>query len=179
LWVYPLLGDWLMQKHDYEKAVPVLRKAVEMEPNSEGARFMLAKSLMGIKDYSAAIPELESVVAKTPNLVTAHGYLEMAYARTDRLADAIRECHTVLGYAPKDYQSYMILGYALPRTGDPQGAVAALKKAISLQPTVPTAHVWLADLYDQLSQKADAEREREEARRLEQNAKPGAGPPSR
>ena len=179
LWVYPLLGDWLIQKHDYEKAVPVLRKALEMEPNSEGARFMLAKSLMGIKDYSAAIPELESVVAKTPNLVTAHGYLEMAYARTDRLADAIRECHTVLGYAPKDYQSYMILGYALPRTGDPEGAVAALKKAISLQPTVPTAHVWLADLYDGLGQKADAEREREEARRMEQNAKRGAGPPSR
>ena len=135
---------------------------------------MLAKSLMGIKDYGSAIPELESVVAKTPNLVTAHGYLEMAYARTNRLAEAIRECHTVLGYAPGDFESYMILGYALPRTGDMEGAVAALKKAASLQPRVPTPHVWLADLYDQLGQKADGKREREEARRLEESTTPGA-----
>ena len=177
LWVYPLLGQWLMRKHDYEKAVPILRKALEMRPDSDATRFLLAKSLMELKDYSAAIPELESVVAKTPNLVTAHGYLEMAYARTDRLADAIRQCHTALGYAPGDFESYMILGYALPRTGDIKGAVAALKKAASLRPAVPTPHVWLADLYDQLGQKADAERELEEARRLEQNAKPGAGPP--
>jgi arylsulfatase A-like enzyme/cytochrome c-type biogenesis protein CcmH/NrfG len=178
LWVYPLLGDWLMRKHDYQKAVPVLRKALEMQPDSEGTHFLLGKSLMGIKDYASAIPELERVVAKTPNMVTAHGYLEMAYARTNRLTDAIRECNTVLSYAPGDYESYMILGYALPRTGDVQGAVAALKKAVSLQPAVPTAHLWLADLYDQLQQSADAQREREEAKRLQQSAKPTAGPSS-
>ena len=181
LWVYPLLGDWLIRKHDYQKAVPVLRKALEMQPDSVGTRFLLGKSLMGIKDYSAAIPELESVVAKTPNMMTAHGYLEMAYARVNRLAEAIRECRIVLSYAPEDYESLMMLGYALPRTGDIQGGVAALKKAASLQPAVPTAHVWLANLYDQLGQSADAEREREEARRLQQRAKqPGAGtlPPS-
>jgi predicted Zn-dependent protease len=136
---------------------------------------------MGIKDYSAAIPELEIVVAKTPNMVTAHGFLEMAYARVNRLADAIRECNAVLSYAPNDYESYMMLGYALPRTGDIQGGIAALKKAASLQPAVPTAHLWMADLYDQLGQSADSAHERAEARRLQQSAKPAAGavPPSR
>ena len=177
LWIYPLLGDWLIRKHDYQKAVPVLRKALEMQPDSAGTHFLLGKSLMGVKDYAAAIPELEFVVAKTPNMVTAHGYLEMAYARVNRLADAIRECNTVLGYAPNDYESYMMLGYALPRTGDIQGGIEALKKAASLQPSVPTAHAWMADLYDQLGQTADAERERQEARRLQQSAKPGAGAP--
>jgi arylsulfatase A-like enzyme/Flp pilus assembly protein TadD len=177
LWVYPMLGDWLMRKHDYQKAVTVLRKAVEMQPDSEGSHFLLGKSLMGIKDYAAAIPELEIVIAKTPNMVTAHGYLEMAYARTNQLAEAIRECNTVLSYAPGDYQSYMMLGYALPRTGDIPGAIAALKKAISLQPSVPTPHAWLADIYDSQGQTADAERERDEARRLQQSASPGAGTP--
>jgi predicted Zn-dependent protease len=130
---------------------------------------------MGAKDYDAAIPELEIVVAKTPNMVSAHGYLEMAYARVNRLAETIRECNTVLSYAPNDYESYMMLGYALPKTGDIQGGIAALKKASSLQPAVPTAHLWMADLYDQLGQTADAAREREEARRLQQSAKPAAG----
>jgi arylsulfatase A-like enzyme/cytochrome c-type biogenesis protein CcmH/NrfG len=166
LWVHPLLGDWLMQRHEYQKAVPVLRRAVEMRPDSEGTHFLLGKSLMGVKDYAAAIPELEFVVAKTPNMVTAHGFLEMAYARVNRLQDTIRECNTVLSYAPKDYESYMMLGYALPKTGDIQGGIAALKQAAALQPAVPTSHLWMADLYDQLGQSAEAAREREEARRL-------------
>jgi arylsulfatase A-like enzyme/Flp pilus assembly protein TadD len=180
LWLYPLLGDWLIRKHDYQRAVPVLRKALEMHPDSGETRFRLAKSLMAIKDYNAAIPELENLVATTPNFVMAHSYLEMAYARTNRLSEAIRECETVLGYAPGDYASYLILGYSQARSGDPEAGVATLKKAASLQPKRPLAHVWLADVYDWIGQPANAERERAEAKRLEANAKPGskAGPPS-
>jgi arylsulfatase A-like enzyme/lipopolysaccharide biosynthesis regulator YciM len=179
--LYPLLGHWLMLKQDYPKAVPVLRKALEFVPDSEVTRYQLARGLMEIKDYDAAIPELERLVAKVPSFVKAHNLLEMAYARTNRLPEAIQECETVLRYTPDDYESYMLLGYALPRTGDFQGAVAALKKAASIQPKMPLPHVWLADIYDQLGQKADAERERAQAKRLEANAKPGAkaGPQSR
>jgi arylsulfatase A-like enzyme/Flp pilus assembly protein TadD len=181
LWLYPMLGDWLIKNNQFQEAVPVLRKALEMVPDSKEARFRLGKSYMAMKDYDAAIPELEKVVAAMPSFVRAHSYLEMAYARTNRLQDAIRECNTVLQYAPDDYESYMLLGYALPRTGDLQGAVTALKRASSLKPNVPLPHVWLANLYDQLGQAADAERERAEAKRLEASANSGAkgGPPSR
>jgi arylsulfatase A-like enzyme len=181
LWLYPMLGDWLIQNQQYEEAVPVLQKALEMVPDSREARFRLGKSYMALKNYDAAIPELEKVVAAMPDFVRAHSYLEMAYARTNRLSDAIRECKIVLGYAPEDYESYMLLGYALPRTGDPQGAVAALKQAASIKPKTSLPHIWLADIYDQLSQTADAESERAVAKRLEANAKLGAkaGPPSR
>jgi len=171
LWVHPLLGDWLIRKQDFQKAVPVLRRAVEMRPDSEGAHFLLGKALMGMKDYAAAIPELEIVVAKTPNMVSAHSLLQMAYARLNRLDETIRECNTVLSYAPNDYESYMMLGYALPRKGDVPGGVAALKKAASLQPGASAPHLLLGNLYERLGQTADAAREHEEARHLEQNAK--------
>lgn len=179
--LYPMLGHWLMLKQDYQKAVPVLRKALEFVPDSEVTRYQLARGLMEIKDYDAAIPELERLVAQTPSFVKAHALLGMAYARTNRLPEAIQECKTILGYDPEDYESYMLLGYALPRMGDPQGAVAALRKAASLQPKNPLPHVWLANLYGQLGQKADADRERAEAKRLATNAKPSgakAYPPS-
>ena len=177
--LYPMLGHWLMLKKDYQEAVPVLRKALEFVPDSEVTRYQLAWGLMEIKDYDAAIPELEKLVAQTPSLVKAHRFLGMAYARTNRLPEAIQECKTVLGYEP-DYESYMLLGYALPRTGDAQGAVAALKKAASIKPKIPLPHAWLADIYDQLGQPANAERERLEAKRLQANYKPDtkAGPPS-
>ena len=164
--LYAKLGDWLMRKQDYQKAVPVLRKAVQMDPDSPGTLFQLAKSLMAIEDFNAAIPELENLVAKVPNLLNAHSFLELAYARTNRLSEAIKECQTVLQYDPQDYGSYLILGQSLARAGKPEEGIATLKKAASLQPGVPLAHVWLAEVYDQWGQKADAARERAAAKRL-------------
>ena len=69
-------------------------------------------------------------------------------------------------YDPQDYGSYLILGQSLARAGKPEEGIATLKKAASLQPGVPLAHVWLAEVYDQWGQKADAARERAAAKRL-------------
>ena len=165
--LYQKLGSWLMRKEDYQKAVPVLRRAVQMNPDSPSVRFQLAKSLMATQDFEGAMPELERVVAKVPNLVEAHSFLELVYARVNRLSDAITECQTVLQYEPEDYGSYLILGQSQGRSGDPQAGLASLKKAVALHPEVPVAHVWMADIYDQLGQKADADRERAEAKRLQ------------
>ena len=34
LWLYPMLGDWLILDHQYREAIPVLRKALEIVPTS-------------------------------------------------------------------------------------------------------------------------------------------------
>jgi arylsulfatase A-like enzyme/Tfp pilus assembly protein PilF len=167
--LYAKLGNWLMRNEDYQKAVPVLRKAVQLDPSSPGTHFELAKSLMATADYDAAIPELENIVAKVPNLVEAHSFLELAYARTNHLSAAIRECQTVLQYDPEDYGSYLILGQSLAQSGDPQTGITMLEKAASLQPQDPLSHAWLAEAYDRLGRKADAARERAEAKRLRGN----------
>ena len=168
---YEKLGTWLMRKEDFAKAIPPLRKALEMEPDANGARFMLAKCLLATQDYDGAIAVLEQLVAKVPNAVEAHSFLQLAYARTNRPADAIKECRIVLQFDPDDYGSYLILGQSLAKSGDPKAGVESLKKAASMEPADPTPHAWLADIYEQMGNKADAERERTEAQGL------GAGRP--
>ena len=163
---YTKLGSWLMRKQDFKKAVSALRKAVKMDPDSTATRFMLGKSLLATQDYAAAIPELENLISKIPNAIDAHSFLELAYAQTNRLPEAIRECKIVLAYDPEDAGSYMILGQSLARLGDPESGVAALKRATVLQPDNPMAHLWLAEIYDQIGKKSDASRERAEALRL-------------
>jgi choline-sulfatase len=163
---YTKLGMWLMRGRDFQKAVPAFHKALEMDPEADGARFMLGKSLLAMQDFQGAIPVLQGLVARTPAAVEAHSYLELAYARTDRPADAIKECRIMLQFDPDDHGSYLILGQSLARTGDHDGGIAALKKAASLRPDDPTAHAWLAEIYDQMGRKSDAEHERSEAERL-------------
>ena len=164
--VYSKLGECFMRLKEYDKAVPALRKAVEMNLGSTMEHFQLAKGLIAAEDIEGAVPELETVVAKMPKLADAHLFLEMAYARTNRIPEAIKECHTVLEFMPDHFGSYLILGRFLELSGDLEGAVPNLKKAAELEPKAPDPHVILADVYDHLGQAADAERERAIAQRL-------------
>src|SRR5262249_55156147 len=118
-------------------------------------------------------PELENVVAKIPNALDAHSFLELAYSQTNHFPEAIRECKIVLGYDPQDVGSYLILGKSLGQSGDPQGGITALKQAISFDPDNPMAHLWLAEVYEQIGQKSEASQERAEAARLGADTAPG------
>ena len=164
--LYSKLADWMLLSKDFQSAIPILRKALEMDPESMPLHFRLGKCLMATQDFSGAIPELEKVVAKVPNMVEAHSFLELAYSHTNRVADAIKECQTVLEYDPEDYGSYLILGQSQARSGDPEAGIATLKKAASLEPAGPMAHLFLAEIYDHLGREADAAQERTEAQRL-------------
>ena len=164
--IYSKLGECFMRLKEYDKAVPVLRKAVEMSPDSPMQHFELAKALVAAQDFEAAVPELEGVVAKLPNLADVHLFLEMAYARTNRIPETIKECRKVLEFQPNHFGSYLILGRFLELSGNLEEAVPNLKKAATLDPKAPDPHIILADVYDHLGRAVDAARERAVAARL-------------
>jgi arylsulfatase A-like enzyme/Flp pilus assembly protein TadD len=164
--LYGRLGEWLMRKRDYQGAVPVLRQAMQMDPNSPMTHLALAKGMMGTGDFAAAVPELEFAVAKMPSLADAHIFLETAYARTGRVPETIKECKIVLQFLPDHFGSYLILGRFLEISGDFEGAVPNLKKAAEIDPKAPEPHAFLADAYDRLGQAEEATRERATAERL-------------
>jgi arylsulfatase A-like enzyme/Flp pilus assembly protein TadD len=163
---YEKLGAWLIRNQEFLKAVPPLTKALQMDPDSNGLRFLLGKSLIMAQDFNGAIPVLEKLIEKVPNAVEAHSFLQLAYARTNRPLDAIKECKVVLQYDPNDYGSYLILGQSLGRSGNPLDGIATLKKAALMEPGDPTPHLWLAEIYDQMGNLADAEQQRADAERL-------------
>jgi arylsulfatase A-like enzyme len=170
--LYAKLGDWLMRKRDYQKAVPVLRKAMQMDPYSPMTHFQLAKGLMASGDFAAAVPELEFAVAKLPGFADAHIFLETAYARTNRVPETISECKTVIGILPDHFPSYLILGRFLEISGDFEGAVPKLKKAASLEPKAPEPHLFLADAYARLGRNDDAKREQSVGKGLAESGAP-------
>jgi len=164
--MYAKLGDNLLDLKQYPQAAGILRKAMELDPDSPMSHFRLAKALMGSGDFAAAVPELEFAVAKVPNFADAHVFLEMAYARTNRVPETIKECKTVLEFLPNHFGSYLILGRFLEISGDLEGAVQNLKKAATLQPKAPEPHLVLADVYDHLGRQAEAAEELARGRRL-------------
>jgi Flp pilus assembly protein TadD len=86
--------------------------------------------------------------------------------------DSRRELETALKLTPDDFRTNLVFGRMLVLQDKSADALAPLKKAAKLQPSDPNPHLFLADAYARLGQKANAEREHQEAERLRAPAKP-------
>ena len=166
------LGGCYLDKDDYASAVPELQKAVKLDPGFSHAEMNLGRALMQTGDFDSATIAFEHVAKTEPNMVDAHVYLIVLYTKAGHTQDVIKECQTVLHYMPENFGANVNLGRALLKTGDPQGAIAPLQKAIAGEPHKPAPHLALSDVYQSLGREADAMKERSEAERLGAVAQP-------
>ncbi len=164
------LGLWLMHNKQYREAVPLLRKAMEMDRESPMTHLHLAQALAHVDDLNSAIEEAEITEAKIPQVMDAHFLLQMLYTQANRPQEAIRECNFILESIPDHYPSYLILGRELDVSGETEAAIAALKKAAALDPTAPDPHLIMVEVYKHMGRKVEADRELAAAKRL--GAKP-------
>jgi arylsulfatase A-like enzyme/Flp pilus assembly protein TadD len=169
--LYFELGDCYRAQQQYDKAVSALRQALRLAPNSAIARMELGLALVARRDFAAAAPEFEKVVAAMPQSQEWRLQLATAYKQTGRLPEAIQEYEKVLQINPENFFANLLLGRSLLLSGDAASAVLKLKKAEALRPQESSPHTWLAQAYDKLGRKADAQREQDLVLRLP--SKPG------
>ena len=163
---YMELGEaytWLKQ---YDKAIPVLRRAVELRPDQMMAQYQLGLSLSETGDWEGALPHFQSAAQKSPKWAALHFSLAAAYARVNRPEDARKELDTTLKLEPDNFRANLILGRMLTLQGKPAEGLPILKKAVKLEPKSPDAHMFLADAYGRMGQMAMARREAAEAEKL-------------
>jgi arylsulfatase A-like enzyme/Flp pilus assembly protein TadD len=176
------VGQCYLDNKEYEKALPELRAAIKLDPSFIQDEMDLGVALMRLQEFDEAASAFEHVLKSAPQTTDAHIYLIVVYGAADRTEDQIRECRAVLKVLPGNFGADLNLGRALLKTGDLQGATAALQEAIAGEPQRPGPHEILADVYDRMGRQADADRERAEAEHLrtalqeQGNRAPGAGP---
>jgi len=165
------LGRSYVSVGEYAKAVPVLRKFVELDQDSDPANshFELGMALLASGDAAGAAPEFEIVVKKAPRWDQPHLQLATAYARTQRLREAVTECETVLETNPSHYGALLLEGIFLVLEKQPQAALPRLERAAALQPKAPEPRAYLGDAFAQLGRETEAERERAAAKQLKEN----------
>lgn len=76
---YTVLGDTYLEQKDYEKALPPLQKALEIDPYWSEARYSIAQIYDEQKNYSAARKEYEFVAIETPEFRLAGKAKKRAY----------------------------------------------------------------------------------------------------
>ncbi len=131
----------LAQKGQYEAAIPVWRKALELNPDHAELHNNLGAALFDTGSVAEAISHLERALALDPENAKAHGNLANALAHTGRMDEAIRHYEKVLELKPENAASvHSNLGLALAEKGRLEEAIAHYRKALEFSADDPQAH---------------------------------------
>jgi arylsulfatase A-like enzyme/Tfp pilus assembly protein PilF len=165
---YLELGKAYVRLKQYQKAVPVLKIAVEKLPDDGSAHFQLGRAMVETKDWAEAAPEFEAAIARTPKSAELHFYLAVVYERTQRIPDAIKEFKNTVALDPKHFRANLLLGRLFGMQGKAAEALPYLKTATKLDPESVEAHTFLANVYFMLGQESNSKHERELGERLQE-----------
>ena len=113
----------------FEDAIPHLRAAVRLDPESAAARIALGYALSRNEDLSEAIQELQIAIARAPTNPSAHFYLAGAFERREELPQARVHYEEAVRYDPSNHLAHYGLGAVLAKLGEIQQALRHFETA--------------------------------------------------
>jgi tetratricopeptide (TPR) repeat protein len=144
----------------FKKAKVEYEEALRLDPENNGARLSLAKTLLELGEASAAVPLIQEYTRRLQGDSEGYLVLGQAYRRQGDLAKAAEELRHALAIKPDSYEARYNLGLVLARSGNLQEAQQQLETAVKLNPRAPGAHYELSLIY---AKKKDPERSKEES----------------
>jgi tetratricopeptide (TPR) repeat protein len=135
-----------------------LERAADMNPydSALNARIGLAEAKAGNRDEAVA------ALAQAVNLNPANIGLQQAYARAlieaGRFDDAYSLYKKTLETFPRDVDSLVNFGLLAARLGNHDQAIDSWQKAVDVNPNETSAHMYLAQAFDQRAEPAAAAR---------------------
>jgi len=157
------LGALLHQEKKYVEAVPVLKRAVALDPENLAARMMLARSYV-FSYHELQLPnfveltleQLHYIVKKNPRFPGVHHHIALVYINSGEPAKAIEELNTELRYYPENAQARLELGETLLKLNQYHKAAEELLIAARQAPQIPAIQFALAKAYKADGQTAKA-----------------------
>ncbi len=125
----------------FEKARPLLRRAIEIDDNLDIAHMLMGRLLMDRDwDWSGAEVELRRATQITPNSAEAHYRYALLLNDLLRNAEALNEIKIAEELDPLSVPVNQVAGTILYFAGRNEDAIEHLKRAIALEPRAALAH---------------------------------------
>jgi tetratricopeptide (TPR) repeat protein len=122
------LGVALYFDHQWERAIPVFRKAIALDPNLLAPHLFSGLAWYQLSKPDAAVPELEAAVRLRSSDVIAHTWLGYAYVAQSRYEAAAKQFEEASRLAPENVDAWYALGEANLQIGK-ERTFALLKAA--------------------------------------------------
>lgn len=158
--IYSLLAVVYEKIGRYDNAIPAMRLAIRLEPDSENYRFQYGLLLTNADAPAAAIIRIEEALKSFPNsprLLLARGIAELKNGRNNDAANTIAKA---IELDPNFAQAYAYLGVVNVQIGQFDKAIELYEKTLQKDPTISVIHQMIADV---MLQQTDADNKRIES----------------
>ena len=119
------------------------------------------------QDADIALKEFKRELEISPNHYPSMVQMAFEYLKRDQYNDALPLAEKAVQLAPKLYAARNVLGRVLLELGQVERSIKELEEGVKLAPSSPEMHFALARAYTRAGRKADAARERETFKKLQ------------
>ncbi len=154
--IYRQMSKGFIKKHNTKKAIPVLKRLVELDQNDADARFELGSAYLSEGSYDLAIAELEQAIKLNPSNYDFHYRIGLAYERKELFDMAIAAYKRAIKHNPNGSETYYRLGVVYDSTEKFEDALVSFIKAIELDPNQVNYHQSLGFTHESLNQHDEA-----------------------
>ncbi len=148
----------LMEKREYEKALPYLEIAIKTDISylKALAYYNIGYCYDELGNFSKSVEAYKQVIRINPNNNEAHNNLGIAYGELGLYKDAIESFKQAIRIDPDDDVNHYNLGYAYGELGNYTKAIEFYKQAIRINPDYVGAYCNLGIAYYELGFYKDA-----------------------
>jgi len=153
---YAMLGCRAMHEHDYEEAVALGRKAVDLGPSIADNLVLLAMILNYCGNAGEACQLVERAMRLSPQYPDWYlGIAGVAYFQLDRYDDAIAVDHARLARSPDNFFSDFRLAAVYQEQGRSEEARRHVEAALRKNPSLTLAQIEMSEPYEDPQVRAD------------------------
>ncbi|MGB3205350.1 MAG: tetratricopeptide repeat protein [Crinalium sp.] len=134
---YHNLGMFYYSRQQYQDALPILVKSLELAPDNDTSYYSLGLVLEKLNLDSQAIAAYEQAIALNPQLVDAYNNLGNILTKLGKLAEAEVIYRQATTANPNHFGGYLNLGNLLVLQKRIAQAIDAYQKALELKPRDP------------------------------------------
>lgn len=133
----------LVNKGQYEAAIPEWKRALDMQPDDAGAHFNFGETLLRAGSVEEGISQLEESIRLNPHFAEAHNNLGVALARLGRNEESEKQLRLAIDENPEYVEAYHNLGSTLLVENRLDEAQQQFEKALQLKPDFSAARISL------------------------------------
>jgi tetratricopeptide (TPR) repeat protein len=165
-----LVGEALDAMKDSDGAIREFRAAIAANPKEPNVHFGLGYLLWTRSQYAEAAREFQTELANNPGYTNAMQYLADCELQIEQLDQAQSLLEAILKSDPSVFMARLDLGIVYAKKDRSADALRELKAAAAMKPDDVSVHWQLGRLYRTMGDMAEARREFEKTRTLNEAA---------